>query len=75
MQGLVGAIVALGVLLGKFGAVLGIALAKFGAVIAGLNFWHIWGLYWLVSAFGGHGWVLLLILLLVVSALWRWRTA
>lgn len=65
-QGLGAAIIALGVLLGKF-----------GGVLAGLGLWKILGFYWLFGWLfrGGHSWVALIIVLLIVSAIWRARTA
>lgn len=61
LQGLGAAIVALGLILGKF-----------GSTIAGLGIWKLGLLFWLLH---GHSWIFVLIVLLVVGAIWRSQTA
>ena len=66
LKGLGAAIVALGVILGKFGAALGsLGIFKF--------FFYIWALRLLFHGLGGV--VMLIIVLLIVGAIWRSRTA
>ncbi len=61
LQGLCGVVVLALVLLGKF-----------GGAIAALGIWKILGLLWLFNWLGhGHSWVAIVVLLLIVTALWR----
>jgi len=81
LQGLGAAVIALGVILGKFGIVLGVILGKFGAAIAGIGFFKLFFFVQIVRAFthgglGGFGGLaLLLVVVLIVGAIWRARTA
>jgi hypothetical protein len=61
LQGLGGAVVLALVMLGKF-----------GGAIAALGIWKILGLFWLFNWIGhGHSWVAIVVVLLIVTALWR----
>lgn len=77
LQGLGAGVVALFVLLGKFGAVLLVLLGKFGAALAGLGIFkflfYIWAFRLLFHGLGGA--LMVLIVLLIVGAIWRSRTA
>jgi hypothetical protein len=64
LQGLGGAIVLALVMLGKF-----------GGAIAALGIWKLFGLLWLFNWIGhGHSWVAIVVVLLIVTALWRQRS-
>lgn len=57
-------------------AALGLILAKSGGAIAALGIWKILGLYWLFGwLLNGHSWVIVLIVLLILGAVWRSQTA
>lgn len=73
LQGLGAAIVAIGVILAKSGAVIALALGKFGAVLAGIGIFKFLWLWWLFHAFAnllfwGHiGWIIPLIIVIVLA--------